>query len=55
MNNAITTNNEHRIPWNEGKLIGQKSPTQAQRNLGHPYTLAIGRPDARIGNVQSGN
>jgi integrase len=26
MNNAITTNNEHRIPWNKGKLIGQKSP-----------------------------
>lgn len=26
MKNVITQNNENRIPWNKGKLIGQKSP-----------------------------
>ena len=26
MNQIITTNADHHIPWNKGKLIGQKSP-----------------------------
>jgi hypothetical protein len=26
MNQIVTTNADHHIPWNKGKLIGQKSP-----------------------------
>ena len=26
MNQIVATNADHHIPWNKGKLIGQKSP-----------------------------
>ena len=26
INQIVTTNADHHIPWNKGKLIGQKSP-----------------------------
>jgi hypothetical protein len=26
MNQIVTTNADHHIPWNKGKFIGQKSP-----------------------------
>ena len=26
MNQIVTNNADHHIPWNKGKLIGQKSP-----------------------------
>lgn len=26
MNQIVTTNADHHIPWNKGKLIGQKPP-----------------------------
>jgi hypothetical protein len=31
MNQIITTNADHHIPWNKGKLIGQKSPVRQKR------------------------
>jgi len=28
------------IPWNKGKLVGQKAPAETERYLGHPGTAA---------------
>ena len=39
-NHTVTTRN---IPWNKGKLLGQKKTTQAQRSRGHPGALAAQR------------
>ena len=33
MNQIITTNADHHIPWNKGKLIGQKSPLKLKEIL----------------------
>ena len=30
----------HRVPWNKGKLVGQKSPLRLKGNLGYPDTAA---------------
>ena len=31
MNQIVTTNADHHIPWNKGKLIGQKSPLKLKK------------------------
>ena len=33
--------NNHQVPWNKGKLIGQKSPLK-ERDLGNSYSFADG-------------
>jgi hypothetical protein len=34
-----------RSPWNKGKLVGQKAPPQAARDLGYPDTTPARRAD----------
>jgi len=33
--------NNHQVPWNKGKLIGQKSPCWRRLKIDHPYRLKI--------------
>jgi hypothetical protein len=35
--NHIQDNQGKRIPWNKGKLVGQKPPLKTERNLDNPY------------------
>ena len=54
MNQIITTNPDHHIPWNKGKLIGQKAPLKLkERDLGYTYSPAIGKKNKRTGFIQS--
>jgi len=54
MNQIVTTNADHHIPWNKGKLVGQKS-LSIERDLGYPYSSAIGEQNTRTGSIQSGH
>ena len=40
-------------PWNKGKLVGQKNPSQTQGNLGYPGPASSLPANARISAVQS--
>ena len=42
-------------PWNKGKLLGQKPPTEAKGDLGHPDSTATGQASPRTRIVQSRN
>lgn len=42
MNQMVTTNADHHIPWNKGKLIGQKSPLKLKEIWGYTYSPSIG-------------
>ena len=50
---ALTTTT--REPWNKGKLVGQKTPIEAQRDLGDPRALADGEAVPGTCSFQFGN
>ena len=47
--------NQTREPWNKGKLVGQKTTTEAKGYLGHSHPSPERSPATRPGHVQPGN
>jgi hypothetical protein len=41
-----------KIPWNKGKLVGQKAPLKLKDIWGDPGTTPDRPPDARAGTLQ---
>ena len=52
MNDSEMTVAYHPTPWNKGKLIGQKPPAQAQRDLGLARRVGDGRENLGTRPVQ---
>ena len=48
---TATTNAVRAAPWNKGKLVGQK-PAEAEADLGHSDSTAIGQSSVGTGAVQ---
>ena len=51
MNQIVTTNADHHIPWNKGQLIGQKSPLKLKEIWAIRYSPAIGEQNTRTGSI----
>jgi hypothetical protein len=43
------------IPWNKGKLVGQKAPSEAEGHLGDSRPSPARKPNPRTCLVQSGD
>jgi hypothetical protein len=55
MNQIVTTNTDHHITWNKGKLIGQKTPIKLKEIWADTYSPSIGEQNTGIGSIQSGH